>query len=127
MHDFWCSLPVLVVVGSCHDQIHQVLILQRQGVMQCRHKDAAASSRKGIKGARAGADEVGDIRRGRQRAEDAIVDNQWQAIKTRKTRHFGKETQNLRDASGFGDVGGEIVEMAKVAVVVGVLQKLKCF
>lgn len=83
---------MIVVVGSCHDQIHQVLILQRQGVLHCRHKDAATPGREGIKGARAGADEVGDIPRGRQRAEDAIVDNQWQAIKTRRTRHFGKET-----------------------------------
>lgn len=110
MHDFWCYLPVFVVVGSCHDQIHQVLILQRQGVLHYRHKDAATPGREGIKGARAGADEVGDILRGRQRAENVIVDNQWQAIKACKPRHSGMETQKLRNVSRPGDVGGETVE-----------------
>lgn len=108
---------MFVVVGSCHDQIHQVLIFQRQGVLHCGHKDAAAPSRESIKRARAGADEVGDILRGWQRAENVIVDNQRQAIKARKTRHFGREMQRLRNPARFGDVDGEIVEMAEVAVL----------
>lgn len=55
------------------------------------------------------------------------MDNQWQAIKARKTRHFGRETQRLQNPTRFGDVDGEIVEKAKVAVLVDVLPKLKCF
>lgn len=48
------------------------------------------------------------------------MDNQWQAIKARKTRHSGKEMQELQNARGFGDVGREIVEMARAEVFAGV-------
>lgn len=96
-------------------------------VLHCTQKNAATASREGMKATRACSDGVGDIFGGRQRAEDAIVDNQWQAVKAHQLRHFGRVTQQrLRNSARFGDVGGEVVKTARVAVFAGVLPKLKC-
>lgn len=116
---------MLVVVRGCHDQIHQMLVLWNQEILHCTQKNAATTSREGMEATRACADGVGDIFGGRQRAEDAIVDNQWQAVKARESRHFGRETQKMRNASRFGGVAGEIVEMVRVAVFAVVLPYIR--
>lgn len=62
---FTCHIPLLEVVGGGHDQIHQILILQRQKVSHCGQEDAATPSDKRVKADRASADGVGDIFRRR--------------------------------------------------------------
>lgn len=114
------DLPMIVEVGSGHDQVHQMLVLRRQEVLQCRQKDAAASSHERKKGTRAGADGVGDILGGWQVAEDAIVDNQRQAVEARELRHSGGQTQGLQTKSWTARAVGEIVEVATVRVFAGV-------
>lgn len=90
-----------------------MLVLEGKEVSQCTQKDAATPSRESLKGARAGANGVGDILRGRQRAQDAIVDNQWQAVKAREPRHFGRQTRGLQKECLTRDAVAAIVGMAR--------------
>lgn len=73
-----------------------------------------------MKGTRAGADGVGDILRGRQAVEDALVHNQRQVVKARELRHYGGETQGLSTSSRTADDVEEIVEVATLRVLAGV-------
>lgn len=83
-------------------------------------EDAATPSHERMKGTRAGADGVGDTLRGWQGAEDAIVDNQRQAVKAHELRHSGGQTQDLKTGSRTPDTVAEIVEVATVTVFAGV-------